>query len=140
MYRLGIFHALIPLPDIERMTGSIERTAWGYEYIITKSHLRLVEDDTIGIGKEVVADLYIIAIITEKRSNDGEAFSGLSKEFPETAEPLLAIVWRYLIYLVAFLLTTMKILQHLRVMIGIIKHASLLFFFLCHIFSFSLSC
>ena len=131
---LGIFQPFVALFHVEWMTGCIEGTARSDEDIIAKGDLRLVEDDAIGIGKEVVADLYVIAIVAEERSHDGEALTGLSEELPESAEPLLTVVGRYLVYLKAFLFTTVEFCEYLRVMVGIIEYAGLLLFFLCHFY------
>ena len=135
---LGIFQPLVALFHVEWMTGCIERTARSDEDIIAKGNLRLVEDDTIGIGEEMIADLYVIAIVAEERCHDNEALTGLSEELLQSAEPLLTVVGRYSVYLKAFLFTTVEFIEHLRVMVGIIEHASLLFFFLCHFTSFIL--
>lgn len=135
---LGIFQSSVALLHVERMTCRIEGTARSYEDIITEGNLCLVEDDAIGIGEEMVANFYVIAIVAEERCHDNEAVAGLPEEFLQPAEPLLTVVWRYLVYLEAFLFTTVEFFEHLRVMVGIIEHASLLFFFLCHFTSFIL--
>lgn len=90
---LGIFQSFIALLHVERMTCRIEGTARSYEDIITEGNLCLVEDDAIGIGEEMVANFYVITIVTEERCHDNEAVAGLPEEFLQPAEPLLTVVW-----------------------------------------------
>ena len=132
MNRLGILQSFIALLHIERMSGGIERAAWRNEDIIAESHLCLVEDGAVGIGKEVIAHLDLIAIIAEERSHDNKAITRLAEEFLQPAETLLTVVWRYLVNLETLLLTTVQLVKDFGVVVGIVKHACLLFFFLCH--------
>ena len=85
----SVFYLPVPLFYIKRMTGSVERTIGCNKDIITEGHLGLIKNHAVGVGKEVLAHLYIIAIVAEERTNDKHPLTCLAEQLPQSFHTLL---------------------------------------------------
>ena len=62
-YRMCIFKAFVPLFHIKRMAGRVKSAVRSYEYIVSEPDRCPIQNDAVDIGKEILPDFDIIAIV-----------------------------------------------------------------------------
>lgn len=68
--RLGELFAAGTFNGIERVTGGVQPHLWANQAVITNDHFCTIEDDTVVVGVEVVADFDVYAVVTVKMTID----------------------------------------------------------------------
>ena len=59
------------------MAGGIEGTVGTDEHVVAEGDFGFVKYHEVGIGKEMVANLYVVTVVAEERSYDVEVVSRL---------------------------------------------------------------
>ena len=62
-----------------------------HEHIVSERHLRLVQNDAIGVDEHIVAHLDVRPIVAEERRIDDQILPDLADEFPKERLPPLEI-------------------------------------------------
>ncbi len=93
------------------MPGGIKPTLRRHEHIAPERHLRLVQEDAIGVDEHIVAHLDVRPIITKERRIDDQILPSLADEFPKERLPSLEIGNLERIVLLAHLLRLVKLVQ-----------------------------
>ena len=109
------------------------------QHIVAELHPGAVEYHQIVIGKKVIADLDIIAVVAVERRNDRAILADLAAELFEQ----LALFFRFLraqhIIVAAKILRVKAFLFQLLVTVRKVKHTLEHFLFFCHIILQSIS-
>ena len=99
----GVLEPVVALLGIERVSGGVEGAVRGDEHMVAKGDARLVENDQIGVGKEVFAHLDVETVVAEERRGYLEALAGLAQNLLEERFAFLGLVRPQLVVVVAFL-------------------------------------
>ena len=128
-----IFEPLVTLGGIHGMSRRVETAVGSYEYVVAECNLGPVEYHEVVVGIEILAHTYIIAIVAVERLLDEYVASDMAQYPVQQRGARLCLAGTQVIVVAAQFLAVQPFLNQLRIIVGIIYHASKHLLFLCHI-------
>ena len=127
---VGILQACVAAGDVERMASSIDAYVRRNEYVVADGDVGSVEDDEVGVGKEVAADADVVAVVAIERRDDASAFAHVH-DAAYQAVALVCAVGRQEVVLMQQAARLQHFLLQFGVVVGIVEQAFGRFLFFC---------
>ena len=74
------------------MGGGKDGDPGSEKYMISNGHITHIQNKTVTVGKKMISDMDMTAVVAEKRGLDPKIFSDRAKELPKNGLPFCVVV------------------------------------------------
>lgn len=129
---LRVFKAFVVTFGVQRMSCRVEAAIWGDKDILSNDDLRAIEDDDPMIRVEVVAECNVRAVVAPERRLDASARADAPDYLAQLCVLRSPVVGLDLVVFSALVLALVHEPNKFRIVVGVIKFASVTQFLVGH--------